>query len=213
MTDIEGLVDQLVKQHRRTPLGRLPRRVANAAVLGAAVTMALVLAWGLRPDIAAASTTPRFWVKLGFGAGFAAAGLAGLLALFRPEHPAPRRLWLAAVPVAVIVAAAFREVAALPTTELMAAWLGNSALICPFAIAVLSVAPATALFLAGRRSAPTRLRLTGAVIGLASGGISATLYALHCPETGMAFVATWYLIGILLAASAGALSGPRLLRW
>ena len=213
MTEIDSLVDQLVAQHRRTPLSRLPRRVANAAFLGAAITFVLVFLWGLRPDIAAASATPRFWVKLGFGAGFAAAGLAGLLALFRPERPAPRRLWLAAVPVVIIVAAACAEVAALPQTELMAAWMGKSALICPFAIAALSVAPATALILAGRRSAPTRLRLTGAVIGLASGGISATLYALHCPETGMAFVATWYLIGILLAALAGALSGPRLLRW
>lgn len=213
MTDIDGLVDQLVAQHRRTPPSRLPRRVAHAACLGAAVTLVLVLAWGLRPDIAAASATPRFWVKLGFGAGFAAAGLAGLLVLFRPEHPAPRRLWLAAIPVAVIVAAALKEVAALPRADLMAAWVGTSALVCPFAIAALSAGPATALFLAGRRSAPTRLRLTGAVIGLASGGISATLYALHCPETGMTFVATWYLIGILLAALAGAISGPRLLRW
>ena len=95
----------------------------------------------------------------------------------------------------------------------MALWLGNSALVCTFAIASLSIAPATALILAGRYSASTRLRLIGGVISLASGGIAAMLYELLRPETGMAFVATWYLIGILLAAVIGAICGPRLLRW
>ncbi|MFM9935387.1 MAG: NrsF family protein [Novosphingobium sp.] len=213
MTDVDILVDRLVEQHRRTPPLMLQRRVANSALLGAAITLVLVLAWGLRPDIAAASATSGFWVKLGFGAGFAVAGLAGLLSLFRPERPAPRLLWLTAIPVAFIVAAALREAAAVPDTELTALWLGKTAFACPFAIVALSIAPSIALIMAGRRSAPTKLKLTGGVIGLASGGISATLYALHCPETGMAFVATWYLIGIILATVIGAICGPRLLRW
>lgn len=213
MTDFDLLVDNLVERHRRTPLLTLPRRVANAALLGAAITLLLVLAWGLRPDIASASATLGFWVKLGFGAGLAVAGLAALLALFRPEHPAPRRLGLTAIPLAVIVAAVFKEASAVSEAELVALWVGRTAFACPFAIVALSIAPAIALIIAGRRSAPTRLRLTGGVIGLASGGISATLYALHCPETGMAFVATWYLIGIPLAVLIGAICGPRLLRW
>jgi hypothetical protein len=61
--------------------------------------------------------------------------------------------------------------------------------------------------------APTRLRATGAVIGLAAGGISAALYSLHCPEAGASFVLTWYTLGILAPALLGALLGPRLLRW
>ncbi len=213
MTDIDILIDRLARQHRRIPPQQLARRMAVSALLGAVCTLVLVLAWGLRPDLASASGTARFWVKLGFGAGFAVAGLAGLLVLFRPERPAPRRLWLAAVPVAVVVAAAFLQAAAVPPTELTALWLGRTALACPISIAALAIAPAIALILAGRRSAPTRLRLTGGVIGLASGGISAMLYALHCPEVGLAFVATWYLLGILLAAVIGAICGPRLLRW
>lgn len=213
MTDLENLVDRLVTQHRYTPPLRLPRRVAIAALLGAAVTFALVFAWGLRPDIAAASTTAGFWIKLGFGAGFAVAGLAGLEVLFRPERPTPRRLWLAAIPVAVIAAAALREATTVSGTQLAALWLGETSLICPLSIVALAIAPTFALILAGKRSAPTRLRMAGGVIGLSSGGISATLYALHCPENGMSFVATWYLIGILLATVIGAICGPRLLRW
>lgn len=207
------LIDRLVDEHRPTPPHRLSRRIAASTLLGLAITLVLIIAWGIRPDIAAASATSRFWVKLGFGAGFAIAGLAGLLALFRPERPVPRRLWFAAVPVAVIVAAVFNEAATVSDAELTALWLGKTALVCPFSIVALSVVPAVALIRAGRRSAPTRLRLTGGVIGLASGGLAATLYALHCPENGMTFVATWYLTGVMLATLLGAIGGPRLLRW
>ena len=213
MTDSNILIDRLVAHHRVTPPHKLSHRIATSTMLGAAITLVLIIAWGIRPDIAAASATSRFWVKLGFGAGFAVAGLAALLALFRPERPVPRRLWLAAIPVAVIIAAVCNEAATLSGTELMALWLGKTALVCPFAIFALSAVPAITLVRAGRRSAPTRLRLTGGVIGLASGGLAATLYALHCPENGMTFVATWYLFGILLTTLIGAISGPRLLRW
>jgi hypothetical protein len=207
------LIDRLVAQHRPTPPNGLPRRIATSTLLGAAVTLVLIIAWGLRPDIAAASATSRFWVKLGFGAGFAIVGLAGLLILFRPERPTPQRLWLAAIPVVVVVAAVFNEASTVSATELTSLWLGKTALVCPFAIVALSVVPAIALIGAGRRSAPTRLRLTGGVIGLASGGLAATLYALHCPENGMIFVVTWYLFGIVLTTLIGAICGPRLLRW
>ena len=64
-----------------------------------------------------------------------------------------------------------------------------------------------------RRLAPTRLRLTGATAGLAAGAWAATLYCLHCPESSALFVLTWYTLGMGLAAIAGALLGPRLLRW
>ncbi len=213
MTDTYTLIDQLVAQHRRTPPHRLSRRIATSTLLGAAITLVLIVAWGIRPDIAAASATSRFWVKLGFGAGFAAAGLSGLLALFRPERSKPRGLWVAAIPVAVIVAAAFNEAATVSNAELATLWLGKTALVCPVVITALSVFPAIALTLAGRRSAPTRLRLTGGVIGLTSGGLAATMYALHCPENGMAFVASWYLTGVMLTTLIGAILGPRLLRW
>jgi hypothetical protein len=57
------------------------------------------------------------------------------------------------------------------------------------------------------------LRAAGAVAGLAAGAFAATVYCLHCQEVSALFVLTWYSLGILLAASVGALLGPRLLRW
>ena len=64
---------------------------------------------------------------------------------------------------------------------------------------------------AGR--APTRLRLVGASAGLVAGGLAASVYALHCPEMAASFVGFWYVLGMLVPTAAGALLGPRLLRW
>jgi hypothetical protein len=61
--------------------------------------------------------------------------------------------------------------------------------------------------------APTDLRRTGACAGLVAGSISAAGYALHCVDDSMPFVAFWYGGTIALCTLAGAMLGPRLLRW
>ena len=84
---------------------------------------------------------------------------------------------------------------------------------CPFDIALLSLPAFGAMLWAMKGLAPTRLRLAGAAAGLASGALAAIVYTLHCPEEAAPFVGTWYVIGMLIPAAAGALIGPRVLRW
>jgi len=43
--------------------------------------------------------------------------------------------------------------------------------------------------------------------------VSAAAYALHCVDDSLPFVALWYGGTILLCTLAGAVLGPRLLRW
>ena len=64
-----------------------------------------------------------------------------------------------------------------------------------------------------RALAPTRLRQAGALAGGAAGACGALAYALSCPEASPTYVALWYTAGIAGCAAAGALAGPRLLRW
>jgi hypothetical protein len=53
--------------------------------------------------------------------------------------------------------------------------------------------------------------MTGAArIGGAAG---AAIYAFHCPETALPFMAVWYVAAIALVAGLGAVLGRRLLRW
>ena len=61
--------------------------------------------------------------------------------------------------------------------------------------------------------APTRLRWAGAAAGLLAGAGGALVYALHCPEMAAPFIGIWYLLGMLIPTTIGALVGPRVLRW
>jgi hypothetical protein len=47
-----------------------------------------------------------------------------------------------------------------------------------------------------------------------TGAVAATAYGLlHCPEATVAFVATWYTLGVAAAGAIGASIGRFALRW
>jgi hypothetical protein len=64
-----------------------------------------------------------------------------------------------------------------------------------------------------RHGAPTRPAVAGAIAGLVSAGLAATLYASHCTDDSPLFVMTWYTIAAALVAVVGALLGARVLRY
>lgn len=64
-----------------------------------------------------------------------------------------------------------------------------------------------------RRAAPTQLRLSGAIIGVLASSLGMCLLACCVPATSLPFIAVGYGGLIALCAAAGALVGPRLLRW
>ena len=55
-----------------------------------------------------------------------------------------------------------------------------------------------------RRPGPA---LAGAIAGMLSAGLAATLYASHCTDDSPLFVATWYTIATALVTAIGALAG------
>jgi hypothetical protein len=64
-----------------------------------------------------------------------------------------------------------------------------------------------------RNGAPESPGIAGAVAGLASAGIAATLYASNCFDDSPLFVAAWYPLAIMLVATIGFFSGHRWLHW
>ncbi|HLW89688.1 MAG TPA: DUF1109 domain-containing protein [Roseiarcus sp.] len=84
---------------------------------------------------------------------------------------------------------------------------------CFFCIPVFAALPFATLVWALRKAAPTRLALTGAVIGLVAGALGAAVCAYHYPSSSIPFLAFWYGGPIVLCGLIGALLGPRLLRW
>jgi hypothetical protein len=208
---IASLADDL------TPVrpGLAQRSVTLAAAAGAlaALLLMLVAIGGLRSDMMDAMAGVMFWTKIGYTASLALVALGAVIVMTRPEADLPRWLWLAALPFALLAIAAGIELTYAPAEHRMGMWLGQTWHQCPVNVLAMAVPVFIGLTFAFRRFAPTRLRATGAVIGLASGAAAATVYCLHCTESTAIFVLSWYTLGIVVAAAIGALLGPRLLRW
>jgi hypothetical protein len=210
----EALIEQLSRDVPPVSRYAIANRIGVGLVLGIVCAMlAVTVALGIRPDLQVAMRGFSFWMKwtyttsLGVGAAYAVARLA------RPQAGSLRGLWFLTVPVLLLAGVSIGELARTPPGEWIAMWLGKSWAVCPWLVLLLSAPIFAGLLWSFRKLAPTRLRAAGAVAGLAAGAWAATVYCLHCPEVSALFVLTWYSLGIALAAGAGALLGPRFLRW
>ena len=210
----DDLVTMLASGAGPVEPGATARRYATALGWGAfGATLLLALVLGVRPDLAQAARLPMFWMKLAFPACLAAGALYAAARLSRPGAQLGRvpaalaapvlAMWLLAAFVLLSAAAGERE-------ELI---FGGTWYACPLFVALLSLPLFAAAMWAMKGLAPTRLALAGAAAGLLAGAAGALIYALHCPEMGAPFLAIWYLLGMLIPTAAGALIGPRLLRW
>ena len=179
--------------------------------LGAMLLMAIML--GVRHDLADAVWRPMFWTKLGYVLSLAVASLLALARLARPGASLAGIGVALGAPVLAMWVIAALILAGADSTERTALVFGKTWRSCPLLIATLSVPAFVALAWATKGLAPTRLRLCGAAVGLASGALAAVVYSLHCPEMAAPFLALWYVAGLLVPATLGMLLGPRLLRW
>ncbi len=145
----------------------------------------------------------------------ALAALAVVLALrsVRPAVPLGAVGWLIwAVPLTAGALFLWAFLAT-PEGERLRLFIGHSIPVCLPAIVILSLPVYAGFVHALRRGAPLRPVWSGALAGLAAGGIAAAVYSLFCTEDSPLFYAVWYSLGIALATGVGALIGGRLLRW
>jgi hypothetical protein len=209
----DDLIDRLSNQAGRAPrhlaAKRLTLGIAPAVVLSAVV---MVIWLGVRTDMAEAVNSPPFWIK--FGYTFAIAVLMAWM-LERVGRPGARLRSLAfagVVPPGVLIILALAQLATTPG-PVQPMIMGGTADLCPWRIVVLSLPMLAGALWALKGLAPTRPALAGAVAGLCAGGAGAFVYAFHCGESAMPFVAVWYSLGVILTGMIGALIGSRLLRW
>lgn len=189
-------------------------RLQWAVVGGLAGGLLLMLAlYGLRKDIGAAAVLPMFWFKLAFPLAVA---LPALVLTARLGHPGMRvgRVWLA-LPLPWVVLSALALLALFNAAPEARAGLvlGSTWASCAFNIALVSLPSFVGLLWAMKGLAPTRPALAGASSGLVAASLGTMVYALHCSEMQAPFLAVWYALGMLVPTAAGALLGPRILRW
>ena len=210
----DDLIAALAQDLPPVPRHALGRRLGLGMIAGGLVTAVAVCCWlGLRPDLLLALHGVTFWLKWAYTISLAVCATAAAARLARPDGRVGGWLWLMMVPVLGLALIAALELAATPSGNWLAMWLGNSWTICSRNVFLLALPIFAGLLWSFRRLAPTQLALAGTCAGLAAGAWGATLYCLHCPETSALFVLTWYSLGMLGAALVGRLLGPRLLRW
>ena len=209
--------DQLIRTLAADNPHRAPR-------VGAMLTMALLVAaplsilifatfLGVRPDVMTAMHNPFFDLKFAVTLALAISAIMVSLHLSRPEASLRGWAWLLMVPVGVLAAAIAGEMMLPQRLPMMTRMVGSNSRVCLTAIPLISLPLLAAALLGLRHGAPSRPAVTGAIAGLLSAGLAATLYASHCTDDSPLFVAAWYTLAAALVTAIGALVGSWVLRF
>jgi hypothetical protein len=209
--------DQLIRTlaadnaQRERPVGFV---LAIALLAAAPVSVAMLFAGlGVRPDFMTAMRNPFFDLKFVVTLALAIPAIAISLHLSRPEASLRGWKWLFLIPVGLLLAGIASEMMMPQRLPMMTRLVGNNSRLCMTAIPVMSLPLLVAALFGLRHGAPTRPAVAGAIAGLLSAGLAATLYASHCTDDSPLFVATWYTIATALVTAIGALAGSRVLRF
>ena len=209
--------DQLIRtlaadtRQRAWPVGLV---LAVALLAAGLVSIAMFFAvLGVRPDVMTAMHNPFFDLKFVVTLALASSGIAVGLHLSRPEATLGGWAWLLLVPLVLLAGGIACEMMLPQRVPMMTRLIGSNSRLCLVAIPVLSLPLLAAALIGLRHGAPTRPAVTGAIAGMLSAGLAATLYASHCTDDSPLFVVTWYTIGTALLAVIGALAGARVLRF
>jgi hypothetical protein len=209
----DDLIDALV-QDRATRSPKPRSAIALALIAGAvAAGIVFMLALHVRPDIVQAAGTYRFLLKIVLALTLAASAIYLALDFARPEAASGRQLGLIAVAPAMLAAATIAELVVMPQATWMPGMMGIKPVFCLVMIFLLSIGPLLAFLTALRYGAPASPGLSGALAGLASGGIASAIFVIHCPNDSPLFVIVWYSLAIGLVTLVGYLAGRRWLRW
>ena len=197
--------------HRTRPVSF----VLTMALLSAApISVAMFFAGlGVRPDVMTAMHNPFFDMKFVVTLAMAISAVAVSLHLSRPEASLRRWGWLLLIPAAILALEIGSEMMMPQRLPMMTRLIGSNSRVCMAAITLMSLPLLAAALIGLRRGAPTRPAVAGAIAGMLSAGLAATLYASHCTDDSPLFVATWYTIATALVATIGALAGSKMLRF
>ena len=183
----------------------IERRVVTALGWGAAFALILMLSFlGARTDFSQALLLPMFWIKVVFAAALVLGGLILLLRLARPGMPISTALVWAVSPFIALWALSLFVLSNATTEQRLDLVLGQTWMVCPWLIAILSAPLLAGMLWALQAAAPPRPALAGAGAGFLSGAVATLVYCIHCPEMEAPFLAIWYVLGILVPAIVGA---------
>jgi hypothetical protein len=160
---------------------------------------------GPRTDFAVAMATPAFWWKAASLASVAGLATTATILSLDPGQSAQslsrlmQRLGVAAM--AALALGWLIDALFFHPTPLLTRLDWREGLDCLVNITILTLPLAVLFGVLVRRGASARPELTSTLAGLASAGLAALVFALHCPHDDPLYVVIWY--GGAIAAIAG----------
>jgi hypothetical protein len=210
----DDLIDMLGTNVEPVKGGELRNALVLGLVVGAVAVFCLM--WATFGVSANTLGVQHFGLKilgLAFTLGLACTGASLLVRSARPGEPGRRPLILIGLLFLAMLSAGIVALLLAHPAAWGAMIFGPQWAVCLICIPLLAFAPFASLVWALRQGAPTNLRRTGALAGLVAGSLGAAVFAFHHPGGSIPFIMLWYGGPILLCAVAGAILGPRLLRW
>jgi hypothetical protein len=209
--------DQLIRSlaadnvRRAQPVGVV---LALALLATAPLSIAMFfMMLGVRPDVMTAMHNPFFDLKFVVTLALAISAMIVSLHLSRPEGLLRRWGLLLLIPAGILVAGIGSEMMLPQRLPMMTRLIGHNSRVCMSAIPLMSMPLLAGSLIGLRHGAPSRPAVAGAIAGMMSAGLAATLYASHCTDDSPLFVITWYSIATAAVATVGALAGSRVLRY
>jgi hypothetical protein len=209
--------DQLIRTlaadnaHRARPVGFM---LMLGLLAAAPVSLLIFFAeLGVRPDVMTAMHNPFFDLKFAVTTALAISAIAVSLHLSRPEASLRGFGWWLLVPAGLLAAGISGEMMMPQRVPMMARLVGSNSRVCLTAVPAMGLPLLAGALIGLRHGAPSRPAVAGAIAGLVSAGLAATIYASHCSDDSPLFVAIWYTLAAALMAAIGALAGSRMLRF
>jgi hypothetical protein len=210
----DDLIEMLARQDVAVDKQRMMLRWLAALGVGFLLSMfVFVYLFRINPDLRMLMENIWFWVRFAFIASVMVLGGWFFAKLGKPGAIPRVPFWWVAAPFAVLGVVGLLLLLDAAPSDRRAMLLGVSWNVCSRNIAMLAVPIFFASVWVARQFAPVRLRLTGAMLGLFSGGAAAMMYSMYCPEVEPMFLVVWYSLGMLIPAAVGALLGRKLLSW
>jgi len=210
----EFLVERL-SQNLRPVRPRSAIRDAMLLLALGVIEIAAYLGLGLmRPDMPMAMDAPSFWWKLGslgliavLGAGVA------LLSADPARSPRPGLRFMLVCIVVIFMSGWAIDASHDGIAHLIARLDWRRGLQCVWQMVALSIPPALALGLLGRRGAPTDRAGTALAAGLSSAAWGAFVFVFACPSDDPLYIAVWYTVGCAIVTIMARAVMLRLWRW
>jgi hypothetical protein len=210
----DDLVEMLSARVDAVNVRAVGRRIAMAVAAGTVLAVAaMLIGLGPRTGLSTVGAWVFLLLKIAFAAAIAGTAAIYLTKLSRPGGVLKHGTLVVILPFLVTVVLALVSLGSAPASHWNRMIAGDEWLECIVSIPIIATVPFALTMWAVRQAAPTDLRRAGAFAGLVAGGISAIAYALHCTDDSIPFIAVWYGGTIALCTLAGAITGPRLLRW